>query len=41
MLFINPDEITKITVFKPIIAKFSDKFEYFIFQAKVIEEEKC
>jgi len=30
-----------IKVFKPAIVKFFDKFEYFIFHGKVIEEEKC
>ena len=30
-----------IKVFKPAIIKFFDKFEYFIFHGKVIEDEKC
>ena len=30
-----------IKIFKPAITKFFDKFEYFIFHGKVIEEEKC
>ena len=30
-----------VKIFKPAITKFFDKFEYFIFHGKVIEEEKC
>ena len=30
-----------IKIFKPAIIKFFDKFEYFIFHGKVIEDEKC
>lgn len=30
-----------VKVFKPAIVKFFDKFEYFIFHGKVIEDEKC
>ena len=30
-----------VKIFKPAIIKFFDKFEYFIFHGKVIEEEKC
>ena len=28
-------------IFQPAIVKFFDKFEYFIFHGKLIEEEKC
>ena len=28
-------------IFQPAIVKFFDKFEYFIFHGKVIQEEKC
>ena len=30
-----------VKIFKPAIVKFFDKFEYFIFHGKVIEDEKC